>query len=104
MNWLGLTFWIMRTARILFERGGSRLKIWQRYANIDMEEEEGLLELAKSFHLLGLKRFDALHLACAIKSHADYFLTIDSGILNKSGVVGDIRINDPIDFIREVFP
>ena len=87
-----------------FRERREQIKNWQRYARIDMEEEKGLVDLAKSFHLLGLKRFDALYLACAIKSHADYFLTTDSGILKKSGVVGDIRIKDPIDFIREVFP
>lgn len=77
---------------------------WKRYASINMEAKEGVVDLAKSFHQLGLKQFDALHLACAIKSDVDYFLTTDGGVLKKSGVVGDIRIKDPIDFIREVFP
>ncbi len=63
-----------------------------------------MIGLAKSLYSLGLKRFDALHLACAIKADADYFLTTDRGVLKKSGVIGDIRIRDPIEFIREVFP
>ncbi|MBK8536181.1 MAG: PIN domain-containing protein [Candidatus Competibacteraceae bacterium] len=87
-----------------FRERREQIENWKRYASIDMEEEEVLVNLAKSLHQLGLKRFDALHLACAITSNADYFLTTDRGILKKSGVVTGIRIKDPIDFIKEVFP
>jgi hypothetical protein len=87
-----------------FRERREQIKNWKRYASIDLEEEEGVINLAKSFHQLGLKRFDALHLACSITSNADYFLTTDRGILKKSGIVTGIRIKDPIDFIKEVFP
>ncbi|MEO5377917.1 MAG: hypothetical protein H7832_09085 [Magnetococcus sp. DMHC-6] len=81
-----------------------QIEKWRRYASINMDAEEGVVDLAKSFHQLGLKQFDALHLACAVKSDADYFLTTDGGILKKAGVVDNIRMKDPIDFIREIFP
>jgi predicted nucleic acid-binding protein len=87
-----------------FRERREQIENWKRYASIDMEEEEVLVNLAKSLHQLGLKRFDALHLACAIISNADYFLTTDRGILKKSGIVTGILIKDPIDFIKEVFP
>ena len=50
----------------------------------------------------GIKKFDALHLACALHSKVDYFLTTDDGILRKSLVIEDIRVIDPIGFIKEV--
>jgi predicted nucleic acid-binding protein len=75
---------------------------WKRYAQLDMEAQDGILELAGSLNLCGLKKFDALHLACAITANADYFLTTDQGILKKAELVKAIQVKDPIDFIREV--
>lgn len=76
---------------------------WKKYANVDIEADDSLIELAKTFNQFGLKNFDALHIACAITAKADYFLTTDKGILKKSPMVGDIQIKNPIDFIREVW-
>ena len=76
---------------------------WKKYANVDIEADDTLIELAKSFNQFGLKNFDALHIACAITAKADYFLTTDKGILKKSPMVSDIQIKNPIDFIREVW-
>ena len=45
---------------------------------------------------------DSLHIACAIKAKAEYFITTDDGILKKSMLVKNVRIIDPIDFIKEV--
>ena len=74
---------------------------WKKYANFDVEVTDHILRLAHSFNELGLKRFDALHIACAVAAGADYFLTTDKGILKKSKFIKDIRVKDPIDFIRE---
>jgi predicted nucleic acid-binding protein len=46
----------------------------------------------------GLRQKDAAHVACAIFAKADYFLTTDKKILNKS--VKEIELINPIDFIR----
>lgn len=76
---------------------------WKKYANVDIDADDSVIELSKSLNQLGLKNFDALHIACAITAKADYFLTTDKGILKKSQMVSDIQIKDPIDFIREVW-
>jgi predicted nucleic acid-binding protein len=76
---------------------------WKKYANVDIEADDSVIELSKSLNQLGLKNFDALHIACAITAKVDYFLTTDKGILKKSQMVSDIQIKDPIDFIREVW-
>lgn len=53
-------------------------------------------------NLHGIKNLDSLHIACAIKGNADYFLTTDDGILNKAALIQDIQITDSICFIKEV--
>ena len=50
---------------------------WRRYAKIDIEASDDVLNLAGLLNRQGLKKFDALHLACAITAGADYFLTTD---------------------------
>ena len=85
-----------------FRERREQIAKWKKYARTDMEADEGIIRLANSLNQLGLKKFDALHIACAIKAGADYFLTTDNGILKKSELTKDIQIKDPIDFIREV--
>lgn len=75
---------------------------WKRYAHIDIEAQDEILDLARTLNQRGLKKLDALHLACAITANADYLLTTDNGILKKAGIIKSIQIKDPIDFIREV--
>lgn len=77
---------------------------WKKYANTDIEAGDDIIRLAKALNQLGLKKLDALHVACAISADADYFLTTDKGILKRSEIIKDIQIKDPIGFIREVFP
>jgi len=43
-----------------------------------------------------------LHIACAIIANCEYYLTTDDKILNKSSKIADIKITDPIGFIKEV--
>lgn len=85
-----------------FQERREQIAKWKKYANTDMEAEDGLIHLAKSLNQLGLKKFDALHIACAITAGADYFLTTDKGILKKAEIIKNIQVKDPIDFIREV--
>lgn len=77
---------------------------WRKYAKCDVLEEKELIQKARQLHQLGLKKMDALHIACAAMAKADYFLTTDKGILKKAAVVRMISIKDPVDFIREVLP
>jgi len=55
-------------------------------------------EKTKSLMQLGLKQVDASHIACAILSQADYFITTDKGVLNKN--VSEIQVVNPITFIE----
>jgi len=45
-------------------------------------------------------QMNALHIACAIERKCDYFITTDNGLTSKT--IADIRIRNPIDFVREM--
>ena len=57
--------------------------------------------MAESLRQKGLRKIDALHMACAIHAGCDYFITTDDRILNKSETINDITIDDPIGFIKK---
>ncbi len=60
-----------------------------------------ILQDAKGFESKGIRSRDAIHLACAIKGKADYFLTCDDRLMKKAGIIkSGIAIVNPIDFIR----
>ena len=63
---------------------------------------EEILKVASEIKKHGIKKIDSLHIACAVKAGANYFLTTDDGILSKASSIQDIRITDPIGFIKEV--
>ena len=52
----------------------------------------------------GVKTADALHLACALAAGCDWFFTVDKGILRKFTHIGEMRVANPIDFIKEYEP
>ncbi len=75
---------------------------WRSYSEKDIEEDEGIIKTASMIKLYGIKKLDSLHIACAIKGNADYFLTTDDGVLKKAALVQNIKITDPIGFIKEI--
>jgi len=75
---------------------------WRRYATEDTVETQAIVDGARALHECGLKKMDALHVACAIAAGASWFGTTDDRILKKAGAIEGIQITDPIGFIREV--
>jgi len=78
-----------------------RTREWRKYAKIDSAENATIKEMADSLRQKGLRNIDALHVACAIHSGCDYFITTDDGILNKSESIVGIVITDPVGFIKK---
>ena len=76
------------------------IKEWKNLAVLDIEENEIILKRAKKLVTFGLKSKDALHIACAIEGKAEYFLTTDDKILKKGKHIKEIKIIDPIEFIK----
>ena len=71
---------------------------WKTMAVSDIEESDVLLLLMESFEQRKLKSADALHLASAVMAEANFFITVDRGILNKP--VSEIRVVNPEQFVR----
>ena len=76
------------------------IKEWKNLAVLDIEENEIILKRAKKLVTIGLKSKDALHIACAIEGKAEYFLTTDDKILKIGKHIKEIKIIDPIEFIK----
>ena len=76
---------------------------WKSKACIDLDETDQILNLASQLSAHGFKNKDSLHIACAICSDCKFFITTDDGIIKRSAEIREIRIINPIDFVREVF-
>lgn len=81
-----------------FEEFKERVAEWKNTAVLDCDINDVIKEKAAKLMKKGLRQKDAAHVACAIFAKADYFLTTDKKILNKS--VKEIELINPIDFIR----
>lgn len=85
-----------------FRERKDQIALWRRYSTNAVQEGEKVLRIAKLLNEKGVKKLDSLHVACAIVAKADYFLTTDDGILKKAMLANEIKITDPIGFIKEV--
>ncbi|MGD7036380.1 hypothetical protein [Methylotuvimicrobium buryatense] len=85
-----------------FHERREQLSKWRNYAQDDIEASTELIEIANRITAIGIKKTDSLHIACAIMANSDYFLTTDDGIIKKSISIDDVKITDPIGFIKEV--
>jgi len=68
----------------------------------DVDESPRLLEIAERNVMNGTKAKDSLHIACAIISACDCFVTTDDVILKKSNRFAEVTIMSPIGFIKEM--
>jgi len=59
---------------------------------------------AESFAQIGLRKVDALHVACAVAAGFGYFITTDDQVLGKADRISEIEIVDPIEFIKKELP
>ena len=74
------------------------IQIWENIAKYKCKSSEDILALGKKIEQKGISVKDSLHIASAIKSQCGYFITTDTGLLNKQ--FNEIHIMDPIDFVR----
>ena len=62
--------------------------------------DDAILIAAEAFEKEGIKPRDALHLACAIKGGADFFLTCDDKIIKKAADI-NMKVINPVMFVEE---
>ena len=72
-------------------------------ALIDVDANLEILIKANSLIEIGLRNKDALHLACSVAAKCDYFITTDDTILRKTVNFEEVKIIDPLNFIRSIF-
>lgn len=75
-----------------------RITAWRDMAVHYCGYSSQMAEKTKSLMEFGLKQVDASHVACAILSQADYFITTDKKILNK--IISGIHVVNPMTFIE----
>ena len=56
---------------------------------------------AEQLESIGMKAMDALHVACAEESQADYFLTCDDRLVNKKKHL-KVKPYNPVEFVQKI--
>lgn len=65
--------------------------------------DESVLTAAKQFESKGIKPRDSIHLACALKGKAEYFLTCDDKLIRRATTLGiNIKSINPLRFIEDM--
>lgn len=67
---------------------------------VGREKDEEVANIAESITATGVKDLDALHVACAIFSQSDYFITTDDRVLKYQSE--KIAVVTPGEFIRQM--
>lgn len=73
---------------------------WKVLAKVDVEMSITIEGMGEAFTHLGVKAMDALHVASAIASGAEWLLTTDKLLLKKLRNEARIKVVDPVDFVR----
>ena len=71
---------------------------WKKIAILDIDVSDSIENCGKGILLKGIKKKDALHLACAIEAKCDFFLSTDKKLLRT--LFDEITVISPIDFIK----
>lgn len=83
-----------------FEEKRSAIDVLKSYAVIDTGETEEICKNALLIQKLGAKTFDPLHIACAIETKCDYFISTDNLLLRKLVNFDKMKVINPIQFIN----
>jgi len=76
------------------------IQLWEDIAKFKCKSSDNILKQGQKFVQKGIRTNDALHIACAVESICEYFITTDLGLINKE--INEIKIINPIDFIRKM--
>ena len=85
-----------------YQERRERIGNWNQYAASDIQESSELLEMAILLNSRGIQKIDSLHIACAVLSKCEFFITTDDRILKCGKDIDNIQIDDPIGFIKGV--
>jgi predicted nucleic acid-binding protein len=83
-----------------YEDKKESIQIWEHIAQYVYPPNERVLERGTKIQHNNIRPKDSLNLACAIESECQYFITTDIPLLKKAVLFTEIKIINPIDFIR----
>ena len=81
-----------------FENKKLAIYEFSQNAKYNVIENNNILLKANEIAKNSIKPIDALHLSCAIDAKANFFITVDDGILKYN--TNEIKIFDPIAFLK----
>jgi predicted nucleic acid-binding protein len=85
-----------------YEDKKESIRIWKNIAQHICTPNEKVLEKGLQIQHNSIRPKDSLNIACAIESKCQYFITTDINLLKKAGLFSEIKVINPIDFIREM--
>ena len=86
-----------------FDERRNTIQNWKARASIDVDANLEILIKANFLKEIGLRNKDALHVACSVAAKCDYFITTDDTILRKTVNLEEVKVIDPLNFIRSIF-
>lgn len=82
-----------------FEERRNTISKWRSLATKDADASPEIIAAAEKMNHLGFGKKDSIHLACAIATGWDCFLTTDDGVLKRRLLVNEIAILNPLDYV-----
>ena len=70
---------------------------WRKYSAVNVTHSDQLINLSKELIKLGIKEYDALHVAAAMTASAELFITTDDRLAKKLKSQAKLRCSLPWD-------
>jgi predicted nucleic acid-binding protein len=77
----------------------SAISEWVELSIEDVEPSEEIFEIAEEIKAAGVKNKDAIHIACAIVSQCDYFITVDKRASKYK--TDKLKVVDTLSFVKD---
>jgi predicted nucleic acid-binding protein len=84
------------------EAGRKSIQEWKHRAKEFCDKNDEILKRGEEIQRFNIKPKDALHLACAIESKCDYFISTDYSLVRKAALFSEISVVNPTNFIFEM--
>lgn len=81
-----------------FAERSANIAQWAGLAVVCIKMDDDVETMGRQLLSLGLKSMDALHVASSIKARADFFITVDKGILKRN--IDSIKVVTPYRFLE----
>ena len=82
-----------------FQERRISIESWKQYSQIDIIESNEILYIAEELNDIGIKAKDSLHIAAAVISECNYFVTTDSILIKKLNNNNLIKVINPVELI-----